>query len=108
MIYGYCIDNSKVEMWMKIVITGRIRTKLKEKHNVEPEEVEQCFGNRLGRFLEDTREAHRTSPPTQWFIAETDSGRKLKIVFVNDVNGLEIKTAYEPNDIEEKIYEKYS
>lgn len=93
---------------MKIVIAGRIRVKLRNKHKVSPEEVEQCFSNRLGGFLEDTREQHRTSPPTQWFIAETDSGRKLKIVFVNDGHELQIKTAYEPNQNEVKIYERYS
>lgn len=93
---------------MKIVITGRIRLKLERKHGVRPEEVEECFANRLGRFLEDTREQHRTVPPTKWFIAETDSDRKLKIVFMESEAGdIEIKTAYEPNHEEEKIYEKY-
>lgn len=93
---------------MKIVVSGRIRVKLKDKHNVTPEEVEECFFNRIGSLLEDDREEHRTDPPTQWFIAETDSGRKLKVVFIASANGLEIKTAYEPNQNEEKIYEKYN
>jgi hypothetical protein len=44
-----------------------------------------------------------------WFIAETDSGRLIKIVFIElDDGSYEIKTAYEPNVIEVKIYEKYS
>lgn len=95
---------------MKFVITARIRQKLKEKHNVDPEEVEQCFLNREGRFLEDTRENHRTDPPTQWFISETDSGRRLKVVFVEDeeLGQIHIKTAYEPNSEEERIYGRYS
>jgi len=84
---------------MKFVVAGRIRQKLKEKHGVTPEEIEQCFFNRTGHFLEDTREEHRTHPPTQWFIAETDAGRRLKVVFVEDVDAdeIHIKTSYEPN-----------
>ncbi|MBI2603004.1 MAG: ADP-ribosyl-(dinitrogen reductase) hydrolase [Deltaproteobacteria bacterium] len=95
---------------MKFVFTGRIRQKLKEKHGVIPEEVKQCFCNRAGRFLEDTREEHRTAPPTQWFISETETGRRLKVVFVEDVDEgvVYIKTTYEPNATEEKIYGKYS
>lgn len=94
---------------MKFVLTGRIRQKLKEKHNVSPLEVEQCFYNRTGRFLEDSREEHRTHPPTQWFIAETDTGKRLKVVFVEEtLGGIHIKTAYEPNATEERIYGKYS
>ena len=94
---------------MKFVLTGRIRQKLKDKHGVIPEEVEQCFYNRAGCFLEDAREEHRTHPPTQWFIAETDAGRRLKVVFVEDVDAgvIHIKTAYEPNATEEKIYGKH-
>jgi hypothetical protein len=51
----------------------------------------------------------KTNPPTLWFIGETDQGRILKIVFVELKNGIyEIKTAYEPNDVEVKIYENYA
>lgn len=95
---------------MNIVIAERIETKLKDKHQVTPDEVVQCFYNRVGRFLEDTREEHWTHPPTQWFIADTDAGRRLKVVFVEDeaAGNIHIKTAYKPVAIEEKIYDKYS
>jgi len=95
---------------MGIVITERIERKLKDKHQVLPDEVVQCFYSRVGRFLEDTREQHWTYPPTQWFIADTAAGRRLKVVFVQDesTGDLHIKTAYEPIAIEEKIYDKYS
>jgi len=44
-----------------------------------------------------------------WFIAETERERLLKIVFIElDDGSYEIKTAYEPNVIEVRIYEKYS
>lgn len=85
-----------------------IRRKLKYKHNVNISEVEECFCNRDKGLLEDTREEHKTNPPSQWFIAETDYGRRLKIVFVEREDGISLKTAYEPNETEIKIYEKHA
>ena len=81
-----------------------MRDKLTQKHRVSEEEIIQCFANRMGRYLIDTREEHRTTPPTRWFIAETDVGRRLKVVFVPLPDGIEIKTAYEPNQVETKMY----
>ena len=60
-------------------------------------------------LLEDTRENNKTQPPTRWFIAETDHGRLLKVVFVRRDDGyIYLKTAYEPNEVEVNIYEKYA
>jgi hypothetical protein len=85
------------------------RRKLKVKHNVSMGEVRQCFKNRSGGFLEDTRAEHATFPATLWFIAPTDSGRMLKVVFMEQAGPTyEIKTAYEPNEEEERIHAKYS
>ena len=67
---------------MKLVCSPAIKTKLSSKHNVFLAEVEQCFLNRDGAFLEDTREEHKTIPASQWFIALTNEGRNLKVVFV--------------------------
>ncbi len=90
-------------------ISKRIEEKLWEKHGVVITEVYECFLNRTKGLLEDTRVDHKTNPPTRWFIAETDHGRLLKIVFIELFNGAyEIKTAYEPNDNEVKIYEQYA
>lgn len=94
---------------MNLFITRRITLKLKHKHLVSINEIEECFYNRCGGLLEDTREEHLTEPPTRWFIAETDKGRLLKIVFIESKDcTYEIKTAYEPNSIEVRIYEKYA
>lgn len=42
-----------------------------------------------------------------WFIAETNQWRRLKVVFIKHRNGdIVIKSAYEPDEIEEEIYEK--
>jgi len=94
-------------MYMKLLISVSVKEKLKEKHGVNISEVEECFLNRCKGFLEDTREKNKTNPPTQWFIAETDHGRNLKVVFVRYPNGsVALKTAYEPNKTEVAIYDR--
>ena len=90
-------------------ISKSITDKLKNKHNVSVDEVYECFLNRTKGLLEDTRVNHKTNPPTLWFISETDHARHLKIVFIQLANGkYEVKTAYEPNDMEVIIYEQYA
>lgn len=93
----------------QLKISRRIAEKLKQKHSVSVEEIEECFLNRNRGFLEDTRLDHLTDPPTLWFIAKTDRGRLLKVVFMELADGsYEIKTTYQPNQNEVKIYEKYA
>lgn len=88
---------------MPIRATQRIIEKLRDRHGVEMREIEECFLNRDGNFLLDTRAKHRTIPPTYWFIAETNKGRLLKIVFIQD--GITwIKSAYEANTVELALY----
>jgi hypothetical protein len=95
----------------KIYISERVLQKLSDKHGVRPDEIRHCFENREGRFLEDVREDHKSDPPTQWFIAETNQRRRLKVVFVVQpmLQGkrISIRTAYEPNPAEINIYERY-
>jgi uncharacterized DUF497 family protein len=87
-----------------IQISDAILDKLTRKHGVTRKEVEQCFENRERGFLLDTREDHKTNPATQWFIAETNKRRLLKIVFIKSGNCFHLKTAYEPNPLEIHIY----
>jgi hypothetical protein len=84
-----------LSVYMTIVITSRIRDKLALKHNVTPEDVEQCFANRNGEYIEDTRPAHKRKDGlvTYWFIAENHYGRKLKVAFVEENGNLYICTA---------------
>ena len=94
---------------MALVISPKIKRKLLDRHRVSEIDITECFSNRSGKLLEDRRVSNRTDPPTLWFIAETDYGRQLKIVFVQVDNGdIHIKTAYEPNPEEIRIYNKYS
>ncbi|MCP1440315.1 nuclear transport factor 2 (NTF2) superfamily protein [Erwinia persicina] len=94
---------------MELMISQKIRLKLSEKKPpVTEDEIIQCFSNRDGHFLEDNREDHQSDPPTRWFIAETDYGIKLKVVFIfYPGRGVAIRTAYAPNDDEIRIYNKY-
>ncbi|MBX9879947.1 MAG: hypothetical protein K2Y22_15930 [Candidatus Obscuribacterales bacterium] len=92
---------------IKLVMSDETKEKLRVKHQVEPDEVTECFLNRKKGFLIDTREKHRTDPPTQWFVSCTDRQRKLKVVFIRiSLTEIEIKTAYEPNIEEVTIYDK--
>ncbi len=78
--------------------------KLRTKHGVEKHEVIECFDSRSKKALIDDREEHRTDPPTQWFISETDAGRRLKVVFIRiSASEAVIRTAYEPSEDEERI-----
>ena len=92
---------------MNYLISEATARKLKEKHSVAEHEVLECFQNRIKPTLIDKREEHKTYPPTQWFIAKTNSGRHLKIVFIQ-ISSTEfvIRTAYSPDKTEERLYER--
>jgi len=93
------------------VISPKILDKLDVKHGVTREEVIQCFYNKNNEDdLIDNREQNRTMPPTLWFLAETNCGRLLKIVYVfrEDNSTFYVKSAYEPNSTEIHIFNKYS
>jgi hypothetical protein len=74
---------------------------------VAKSEIAQCFVNREGDYLVDMREEHTSDPPTLWFIAETHFGRKLKVCFIEKSPDIIIRTAYDPNPDELRIYRKY-
>lgn len=93
---------------MTLIISEAMRAKLASKHVVLENEVAECFANRVGDYLVDDREEHKTDPATLWFVAETDRGRKLKICFIPRNKDLFIRTAYDANEDEIRIYNKYS
>lgn len=93
---------------MKLLISQGVRAKLSGKEPpVSEEDIIQCFANRTGKYLTDTRAKNLTNPITRWFIAETDFGRKLKVCFIPLERGIEIRTAYDPDEIELRIYRKH-
>ena len=92
---------------MNIVVSSAILLKLTEKHQVSRREIEQCFDNVCGAYLEDSREDHRTDPATLWFVAPTNQDRFLKIIFIYADGNVHIKSAYEPSRAVIEIYEKF-
>lgn len=93
---------------MELIISAATAHKLKYKHKVTEQEVIECFYNRTRETIIDDREQHRSVPPTEWFIADTFAGRRLKVVFISVlVDELAIlRTAYPPNTLEERLYEQ--
>lgn len=91
---------------MKLVISPTIAAKLAAKvPPVTQEEIVQCFANRTMLYLVDPREQHQSDPPTRWFIAQTDFGRKLKIAFVPRGHEIYIRSAYDPSPATIAFYE---
>lgn len=96
---------------MSLHISLKVRAKLAQlDHNVTEEEILQCFANRYRGYCTDSRPEHQTPIPTQWFVSETDYGRKLKVVFIHDTlaNIIDIKSAYPATAEVTRIYDKYS
>lgn len=91
-----------------LIITDATRAKLTKKHFVDEKEIRQCFVNRTGPLLIDERENHATTPPTLWFLARTNSRRLLKVVYIQTGPNIEIRTCYEPNEVEIKIYTRHT
>ena len=94
-------------MLKNLIVAPDIRDKLLTKHQVKEGEVHECFFNVDGPYLEDTDEDHSTDPPSEWFIAQTDRGRWLKVVFVFRDGNLYLKTAYDANDKSKRIYDSH-
>ena len=91
---------------MKLIISQSVRLKLANPdHQVTEAEIRQAFANRAEIMVEDTRAWHKTNPPTLWFVADTDFGRKLKVMLVPHTNGdVEIKSAYSATTQVQRIY----
>lgn len=92
----------------KLIISEKIEEKLNLRHKVSKTEIAQCFGNNNNTFLIDKREKHASIPPTKWFVGETDAGRVIKFCFVEHEGFFYIRTAYEANDTEISIFNKYA
>lgn len=88
-------------------ISAKILDKLKNNHGVIRSEVEQCFANRNGRLLIDDRALRKTNPPTLWFVAKTNKGRLLKIVYIQIGSEVHLKSAFDPNPAEIGIYARH-
>lgn len=93
---------------MPIIIHPEIIEKLKTLHGVSEREVHQCFDNMEREAILDKREKHKTNPPTQWLISQTNKSRELKVVFMQFGADIIVKSAFEPIPEERRIYFKYA
>jgi uncharacterized DUF497 family protein len=91
----------------RLTVSDAVKHKLHHKHRVSLAEVEQCFLSRQGRLLLDERAQTKTEPPTLWFLAFTDQQRLLKIVYIQNGSRVILKTAYEPNEVEQALYARW-
>ena len=89
---------------MALVVSPKIRDKLASKHQVSVDEVRQAFADRPDYVVLDEREEHASDPPTVWFLACTDSGRLLKVVYVQRGSDIYLRTAYPPNPDEVRLF----
>lgn len=94
---------------MKLLISPKVRAKLAAKQPpVSEEEIVECFSNRNSTYAIDTRADNLMNPLTRWFIAETNFGRKLKVAFVPTKDGIHIKSAYDPDADDFRMYNELS
>lgn len=91
-----------------LIISPDTEEKLIKKHGLRRLDVEQCFRNRDRSYILETRQEHKTEPPTEWFIAENDSGMLIKVVCIFDDGLIHLKSAFFPNDEEISIYNTMS
>ncbi len=91
------------------VVSDWVREKLAKFHEITMLEIEEAIANSKPPYAIESRAAHRTKPPTFWFIASTMGDRLLKVAFVLDAKQhvARIKTAYDPEQWEIDEYESY-
>lgn len=90
---------------MALIVSSKITAKLAAKHNVTVDEVKEALADRPDYALIDDREEHASDPPTEWFIAYTCAGRRLKVVYVYRNGDFYLRTADLPNQQEIDLFE---
>lgn len=77
--------------------------------NVTEKEVQECFANHTGGYCYDKRPQHLDGDgkPSPWFVAKTNRGRILKIMFVRDGRDLYLKSAYPATDRVQQIFKRH-
>ncbi len=65
---------------MKLFVSPGTKKKLRNEYNITTEEVKECFLNREKGFLIDINKKY--GYPIFRFIAETNRGRRLKVIFI--------------------------
>jgi len=94
---------------MEIVFASQYITSKLAARGITIEDIGACFRNKHGGYLQETRPQHETNPPTLWFIAKDGNRRLLKVVFIyfSELKEIHIKSAFEPNESQIALYEKF-
>mgnify|MGYP000334592896 CR=1 FL=1 len=97
---------------MPLIIPPDIEKKIgQDDHdNITVKEVHECFANHCGRYAYDKRPEHLdgSGQPSPWFVANTNHGRCLKIMFVHDGGDVYLKSAYPATVKVQDVYNRYA
>ncbi len=77
--------------------------------HVTREEVSECFENWDGRLCYEQRREHMDSQgnPTPWFVAKSNEGRELKIMYFIRSGKIHLKSAYPATSVVKGIFDRY-
>ena len=92
---------------MRLVATDAVKSKLWDERDLSFEEVLEAWESCSGPWFIDDRARNRSNPPTVWALPCTDLGRLLKLVVIpHREKGISVlRTAFEPDEDEVKLYE---
>lgn len=97
---------------MGIIISKEVEQKIgAEDHGcITVKEVHECFANHCGAYAYEQRPHHKTDKgeATPWFVADTNQGRTLKVMFVRDGSDVHLKSAYPATENVKRIYDKFA
>lgn len=97
---------------MAIIISGEIEKKIgaDDHGNITVKEVHECFENHCGRYAYEQHPQHKNDlgQATPWFVADTNHGRTLKIMFVRRGGDVFLKSAYPATDKVQRIYARFA
>ena len=97
---------------MALIVPPSIVAKIATKDHgcITENEVAECFDNHCGRYCLDHRPQHADSNgnPSVWFVASTNHGRCLKIMFVRDGTDIFLASAYPATPEVQRIFSKFA
>lgn len=97
---------------MAIIISEEVEKKIgaDDHGNVTVKDVHECFANHCGRYAYEHHPEHKNDEgkATPWFVAKTNHGRTLKIMFVLRGEDVHVKSAYPATENVQRIYGKYA
>ena len=100
------------EAFMALIIPPAIEQKIgaPDHGSVSKKDVEECFANHCGGYCDDKRPQHLDADgkPSMWFVAATNHGRILKIMFVRQGADMYLKSAYPATQQVQDIFSRHA